>query len=663
MSETELSEPRFGAIDEVDLWRRVVEGTAGETGEGFFAQLVQSLSEAVGTHGAWITEWRPLERRLLSRSCVLGGQLVKGFDYDIDGTPCERVVEQRGEVIHIPDDIIALYPNNPNLRATNAVSFMGMALTDLDGTVLGHLAVLDNRPMPPEPRLEALFRVFCSRAVAELRRLRAEAQVREREAKLARLVDGAMDAIVDLDAELKVTHANTAAAKIFGVKVSEFTGASFGDCLEAESSEKLRGLARALDLRPEGRRASWVAGGLTARLPDGAVFPTEASLSRSQDDEGRPYYTLVLRDVNERLAAERTIELLASEADYLRAKLSVEEDRVGMVGEGPAFQRLRRGIEEVAPTDATVLVTGETGTGKELVADALHEYGRRDGARLVKVNCGAIPENLIESEFFGHEAGAYTGATRAREGRFTLADGGTIFLDEIGELPLALQPKLLRVLQSGEFEPVGSSKTRRVRVRVVAATHRDLREEVKAGRFREDLYYRLAVFPIRVPALRERREDIPLLVRAFVERISKRMGKSVEPPSDFELAQMQRYDWPGNIRELINVVERALITARGGSLDLLRALGSVGDLARARPESAPESSSDSDAAVKVVAPAADEILTVDGLREFEKLNLERALARCDGQIGGAGGAAELLGMKPSTLRSRLVALGLAAPKK
>ena len=646
-----MSAGQLGALDEATLWREVAEGTAGAIGEGFFDTLVKSLSATTGTHGAWVTEWRREERRLRSYSMYLGKQFVPDFAYAVADTPCERVVEEKDRLIHIPDDIIALFPKAKTLEMTQAVSFMGMALQDLDGTVLGHLAVLDNRPMPADPRLEALFRVFSARAAAELRRLRAEEQVRLREAKLARVIDGAMDAIVDLDASLHVTHANAAAASVFGLAEAELDGAAFARFLEPESTQKLSGLARALDLRPEGRRSAWVAGGLTGRTAAGEQFPAEASMSRSEDEHGQAFYTLILRDVNERLRAERTIELLTSEAEYLRAALASEKAEIGMIGESPAFLRLREQIEEVAATDATVLVTGETGTGKELVAEALHALSPRRQGRIVKVNCGAIPDNLIESEFFGHAAGAFTGATRAREGRFSLADGGTLFLDEIGELPLALQPKLLRVLQSGEFEPVGSSQTRKVSLRLIAATHRDLRAEVQAGRFREDLYYRLAVFPIQVPALRERREDIPLLARAFTRRLAERMGKSVEPPSDFALAGLERYDWPGNVRELINVIERAVITSRGGTIDLARALP---DLAEAGPASAGD---------PVPAPDPDAVLTVDDLRALEKRNFERALARTGGAIGGPSGAAALLGMKPSTLRSRLLALGLLSPTK
>ncbi|MEZ4249484.1 MAG: sigma 54-interacting transcriptional regulator [Polyangiales bacterium] len=636
---------RYGTLDEATLWRGVAEGTAGEIGEGFFDTLVKSLSATTGTHGAWITEWQREERRLRSYSMFLANQFVPDFQYAIDGTPCEVVVEQKDRLIHIEDDIIKLYPENPTILATGAVSFMGMALCDLDGTVLGHLAVLDDQPMPADPRLEALFRVFSARAAAERRRLRAEEQVRLREAKLARVLDGAMDAIVDLDAELRIAHANAAAGTVFGVEEGQLEGTSFAQFLDADSMQKVRGLARALDVRPEGRRSAWVAGGLTGRKAGGEVFPAEASMSRSQDEHGQAFYTLILRDVNERLRSERTIELLTSETEYLRAALASEKAEIGMLGESDAFVAMRAQIEEVAATDATVLVTGETGTGKELVADALHALGPRREGRLVKVNCGAIPENLIESEFFGHAAGAFTGATRAREGRFSLADGGTLFLDEIGELPLALQPKLLRVIQSGEFEPVGSSRTQKVRLRLVAATHRDLHAEVQAGRFREDLYYRLAVFPIRVPPLRDRRKDVPLLARAFTKRLAERMGKKVEPPSDFELARLESYDWPGNVRELINVIERAVITSRGGTLDLTRAMPDLRVAAERSVSSA---------------PASDALLTLDDLRALEKQNFERALERTGGAIGGPSGAAALLGMKPSTLRSRLQALGILA---
>jgi transcriptional regulator with GAF, ATPase, and Fis domain len=292
-----------------------------------------------------------------------------------------------------------------------------------------------------------------------------------------------------------------------------------------------------------------------------------------------------------------------------------------------------------------VLVAGETGTGKELVARTVHERSGRKDRPLVKVNCAAIPASLIESEFFGHEKGAFTGATQKREGRFALADGGTIFLDEVGELPLELQGKLLRVLQEGEFESVGSSRTRQVDVRVVAATNRDLSREIGEGRFREDLFYRLNVFPIRVPPLRERGGDIYLLANAFAERLGSRMGRTVDPLSRESHPALEEYPWPGNVREMRNVIERALITSRGSALEL--------DLS---PHGA--------AKAEAVPPGAGEaapVRTARELQELERANIVRALEARAWRVSGSEGAARLLGMNPSTLRSRMKALHIARP--
>jgi len=299
-----------------------------------------------------------------------------------------------------------------------------------------------------------------------------------------------------------------------------------------------------------------------------------------------------------------------------------------------------------------VLILGETGTGKELVASAIHRASGRREKPLVRLNCAAIPANLVESELFGHEKGAFTGASERRDGRFALADGGTIFLDEVGELSLELQVKLLRVLQEGEFEPVGSSRTRRVDVRVLSATNRDLHTMMKDGRFREDLYYRLSVFPILLPPLRKRGNDVLLLAEHFAERFARKLGRPAPPLTDDCKRRLLAYDWPGNVRELANVIERAVITARDGRLNLERSLpepacASVpGGGAKAEPASGTE---------------APRIRTVQEIEELERSNLRRALEATRWKISGAGGAAELLGMKPSTLASRMKALGIQRP--
>jgi transcriptional regulator with GAF, ATPase, and Fis domain len=319
-------------------------------------------------------------------------------------------------------------------------------------------------------------------------------------------------------------------------------------------------------------------------------------------------------------------------------------DRSAIVGGSAALRAVLQEVDQVAVSDATVLITGESGTGKELIAGAIHAASPRRARALVKVNCAAMPANLIESELFGHERGAFTGATLKREGRFSLADGGTLFLDEIGELPLELQAKLLRVLQEGEFEPVGSSRTRRVDVRVVAATNRDLGALVRDGGFRGDLYYRLNVFPLRLPPLRERAEDIPELVECFLQRFATRHARSFEPLSQTDLQLLKACPWPGNVRELHNVVERAAVAARDGRLDFARAL---------RGSSTPRPLAGS-------IPAA-RIFTVPELEEIERTNLVLALQSCGWRVSGENGAARLLSINPSTLASRMKALGLRRP--
>ena len=321
------------------------------------------------------------------------------------------------------------------------------------------------------------------------------------------------------------------------------------------------------------------------------------------------------------------------------ARSALEPRRIeGMVGESEALRRLLTEVELVADTDATVLVTGESGTGKELVARALHEHGRRRKGPLVRVNCAAISENLFESELFGYVRGAFTGAFGDRAGRFEAAQGGTLFLDEIGEVPLAMQPKLLRVLQEKELERVGETRPRKVDVRIVAATNRDLAQEVEAGRFRADLFYRLNVFPIESPPLRERREDIPLLADHFVQAAARRLRRPAPRLGEAALRRLTAREWPGNIRELENVIERAVILARDGELRF-DALTVPSLRPRATTTALPQ-------------------LSRPAMERHQRETIAAALERTGGRVSGAGGAAEILGMKPSTLFSRMSVLGL-----
>jgi transcriptional regulator with GAF, ATPase, and Fis domain len=338
----------------------------------------------------------------------------------------------------------------------------------------------------------------------------------------------------------------------------------------------------------------------------------------------------------------RLRQQLELENETLRDEINQAQAFGEIVGVSPSIRQIEEQIEQVAPTDATVLILGESGTGKELVAREIHRRSLRAAGPMIRVNCASVPKELYESEFFGHVKGAFTGAVKDRIGRFAAAHGGTLLLDEVGEIPLELQSKLLRVLQEGQYERVGDDRTREADVRVVAATNRDLAREVKAGRFREDLYYRLNVFPIEVPPLRKRAEDIPLLAAQFLEQTTHKLKRKARL-SDTNIAELQRYDWPGNVRELQNAIERAVITSKRGALQFPLP-GSA-----ASPEAAPDSPGEA---------GGSEILSDAAIRELERANLLAALERADWRIYGAGGAAELLGLKPTTVASRAKRLGL-----
>jgi transcriptional regulator with GAF, ATPase, and Fis domain len=331
---------------------------------------------------------------------------------------------------------------------------------------------------------------------------------------------------------------------------------------------------------------------------------------------------------------------LENENLYLRQEVTEAVGASCIVGDSPGLKKVQQQIQLVAPTDATVLIQGESGTGKELVARAIHDNSPRKNRALIKVNCGAVTESLFESEFFGHVRGAFTGAIKDKPGRFELADGGTLFLDEIGEVPLPMQAKLLRVLQEQEMERVGDTRTRTIDVRILAATNRDLKKEIEAGRFRQDLFYRLSVFPLEVPPLRERRDDIAPLAMHFVKQAARRMNRPAPRLTQATLSQLTGHDWPGNVRELQNAVERAVILSRGGPLRFELTSSSTVPAANGKPRSL----------------AGSEILTRGELKRHERESIVSALRQSGGKIFGPGGAAELLDMKPTTLASRIKAL-------
>jgi formate hydrogenlyase transcriptional activator len=342
---------------------------------------------------------------------------------------------------------------------------------------------------------------------------------------------------------------------------------------------------------------------------------------------------------------------LEKENVYLREELRTEHNFEEIVGNSPVLLRALHAVDQVAPTDSTVLIYGETGTGKELVARAIHSRSARNGRALVNVNCSAISAGLVESELFGHMKGAFTGALDRRIGRFELAHGGTIFLDEIGELSLETQVKLLRVLQEHEFEPVGSSRSLRVDVRVIAATNRNLPEAVQAGRFRSDLFYRLNVFPIELPPLRERRSDIPQLVAFCISRFSKRSGKKIDGVSQESMENLMDYPWPGNIRELQNIIERAVVLSVGPTLRLGRDLMPVA--ASTKSKEAPEMDASAHRHADLESPK-----PLPTLDEVDRNHILAALQHAGGIVDGPKGAARILNLHPNTLRHRMDKLGI-----
>ena len=474
---------------------------------------------------------------------------------------------------------------------------------------------------------------------------RVEAALRESEERLRVAFATFPDAIVMTRADGTLAAVNEGFTRLSGWPEAEVIGKTTEE-LEIWADPAVR--ARFL----EGVRQGTPVQNLEAafRRRDGRLATGLVSAS-SMLVKGEQVLLGVARDITDRKEAEgqreaalRQLEELKARLEeenlYLKEEIHADQEFTGMIGESDTLRYVFMRVRQVAGTDASVLVQGETGVGKELVARAIHDASRRAGRAFVRVNCAALATTLAESELFGHEAGAFTGATRMRKGRFEHADGGTLFLDEVGELSPEVQGKLLRVLQEGELERLGSSRTLRVDVRVIAATNRSLKVEVGAGRFREDLFYRLNVFPITVPPLRDRREDIPLLVQHFLRQIGERAGKTCREVPPAVLRALARYSWPGNVRELRNVLERAVLQSSDGVLRLAEPLEVPPALAAGpAPESAPAT-----------------------LQEVERRHILATLELTSGRISGAGGAAEILGLNANTLRSRMKKLGIEAKR-
>lgn len=511
-----------------------------------------------------------------------------------------------------------------------------------------------------QEEMRRLNEELAARKIAELERQKQQMSVQLKaagdaltasEERFRDLFDEAPIAYVNEGLDSKFIRANKTAMKILGIK-PEDVPTTFGKTFAPDTPDAQRRMREAFESIGRGIDTSGVV--LELRRKDNGA-PVWIQWWSRPDPSGT-YTRTMFVDITERVLMEQEKARLEAQNVYLQEEIRSEHNFGEIVGNDPKLRETLRVVEQIAPADSTVLILGETGTGKELIARAIHDRSSRRERPLVKVNCGAISAGLVESELFGHVKGAFTGAIASRDGRFKLADGGTIFLDEVGELPLDTQVKLLRVLQEQEFEPIGSSRTIKVNVRVVAATNRDLQELVRDGKFRADLYYRLNVVPLRVPPLRERASDIPLLVMFFVQKFAKKLGKPIERVESEAMRRLLNYPWPGNIRELQNVIERAVILAPGTLLELDDELRAPAVAAERGPVGAPPPGN------PAAAPSPPKPGENNAMEAMERRHIEAVLNQTHWMIEGERGAAKVLNLNPSTLRSRMQKLGITRPR-
>jgi PAS domain S-box-containing protein len=562
---------------------------------------------------------------------------------------------QRGEIFklehpdNLPDDAMAekAYCQKIGLKSnlTIPVSIGGSLLCSI-----GFSCFRDHRSWPDElveqlRRIAEIFghAIFRKRAEERLQELYDQAQKeiverKQAEQRFRDLIESAPNAMIISDRDGKIILINAQTEKLFGYAREKLLGMKI-EALIPETHRHQHAQHRQVYYADPKVRPMSAARDLPGLRQDGTIMPIEVSLGPIQTSEGMVVMATIF-DITERKHAEAELQKsyseikqlkdrLQLEADYLREEIKVSHRHGDIVGQSEAMQRVLRQVEQVASTDSSVLIQGETGAGKEVIARAVHNLSPRQQRVMVKVNCASLPVTLAESELFGREKGAYTGAMARQSGRFEVADGSTLFLDEVSELPMEAQAKLLRVLQEGEFERLGSPKTIKVDVRVIAASNRDLAAAVQQGLFREDLYYRLNVFPIDVPPLRERQADIPELAWTFVREYGEKMGKKIQKISRRTMEDLQRYPWPGNIRELRNVIERAMIISTGSMLIVQIPM--------------------------LKETSAGHLLT---MAEMEAKHIKEVLEKTKGRIRGESGAAAILGLNPSTLYSRMEKLGI-----
>ena len=605
--------------------RAITEGTAAEVGSEFFRSLVKNLAVALNVTYAFVSEFCLDRTKVRTLAFWATDQFKENFEYAIADTPCEKVLA--GELYHCADKVAERFPlHKQDLEGLGVESYLAIPVTSASGEVLGHLAVMDTKRMELEELDLSVFKIFGARAGAELERTHMEAELND-------LFEEAPIAYVHEGVDTRFIRANKIAMKSLGITPDQIEG-TYGRTFIPDTPEARRRLEDALASIGKGIDTNGVI--LELRRKDNGKPLWIRWWSRP--DPSGAYTRTMFIDITEQVLMEQEKARLEVQNIYLQEEIKGSHNFEELIGSSTSLKKVLKNVERVAPTDSTVLITGETGTGKELIARAVHNLSPRKGKPLVKVNCAAIPSGLIESELFGHEKGAFTGALTKKMGRFEVADKGTIFLDEIGELPLDLQSKLLRVLQEGEFERVGGTQTFKVNVRVIAATNRDLGQLSMTGHYRPDLYYRLNVFPIHLPALREREGDISLLAQFFASKFAANLGKTIDRIPERMISALQRYHWPGNVRELEHVIERAVILSEGPELEPIEWL------AQANGKSGVPNKS----------------MT---LEEVERQHIIDVLEQTNWRVSGDKGAAAILGLKPTTLEARMKKLGIQRGKR
>ncbi len=674
----QIKEAEEGLGDPNEMLRNISEGTASVIGGDFFRSLAHRLIVSTGIRFAIITECSNVAKtRLRTIVYMERDKYLDNFEYDLNDTPCEVVM--RGENYYCTTDLDAFFPKDEGVK-----SYFGVPIYLSTGEVIGHIAIFDTQPMTVSAKVINILRIFAARAGAEIERKHQDEKIQDNMARYMSLFDDSPIGLVEEDYSAVKNHVNRlkedhktdiksifdrnpdevincwrlvkrlnvnkAQTTLFGLENStqyfdflsnDFLPPVFKDAILAFEEGKL---IFESEMKLE-----------SASGQNKALKIKRVLLPGSEKDWAKTILSCV--DITDQKNAEEKLKEALAEVKVLKEKLEAENIYLQqeikyvhnfeeIVTKSAVFKKVLDKIQQVAETDATVLILGESGTGKELISRAIHSMSKRADRPLVKVNCAALPASLIESELFGHEKGAFTGALAQKIGRFELADGGTLFLDEIGDLPLELQSKLLRVLQEGEFERLGNSRTVKVDVRIIAATNHDLQNSVNNKEFRSDLYYRLNVFPIYSPPLRERKEDIPLLVNHFCKKHGTKLGKKIASIPKSTLDLLSSYDWPGNVRELENIIERGLIIS---STEVL-------ELGEWRPTT--QSQTETQTITRTYSKSGER----KSMEEMERQHIIEVLDATQWKIRGENGAAKILALNPTTLEARMKKLGISKKK-